>query len=117
MKTKDNQIPTLSGTSKDHKKAEDATVGPDVRNIMGATVGPNVGLSTFGSIIVRKIADAHDVGHVSKSTEETIAKLEEYNTKMNTGAQDKEHDINNVNLEQQYCGPNGPTTGIFMGYE
>ena len=90
VKTKDNQIPTLSGTSKDHKKAEDPIAGPDNRPIMGATVGPNVGLSTFGSIIVRKVADAHDVGHVSKSTEETIAKLEEYNERR------KDLDVNDV---------------------
>ena len=44
IKTKDNQIPILSGTSKDHKKADDERVGLDVRPIMGAMVGPNVGL-------------------------------------------------------------------------
>ena len=79
LKTKDNQIPILSGTSKDHKVAEDATKGPDVRPIMGAMVGPNVGLTNFGSIIVRAIADEYDEGRVSRSTEETIAKIEEYN--------------------------------------
>jgi hypothetical protein len=79
LKTKDNQIPILSGTSKDHKPAKDETVGPDVRPIMGAMVGPNVGLSTLGCRIVRAIADNHDTGNVSKSTEETISKLEEYN--------------------------------------
>ena len=80
LKTKDNQIPLLSGTSKDHKVAENATIGPDVRPIMGAMVGPNIGLSNFGSIIVKAIANEFDVGHVSKSTEETIAKIEEYNS-------------------------------------
>ena len=33
VKTKDNQIPILSGTSKDHKKSVDEKVGPDVRPI------------------------------------------------------------------------------------
>ena len=77
--TKDNQIPILSGTSKDHKKSVDEKKGPDVRPIMGAMVGPNIGLAKFGNLIVRKVADEADVGHVSKSTEETIAKIEEYN--------------------------------------
>ena len=40
VKTKDNQIPILSGTSKDHEKAVDEKIGPDVRPIMGAMVGP-----------------------------------------------------------------------------
>jgi hypothetical protein len=79
LKTKDNQIPVLSGTSKDHKIAEDENLGPDVRPIMGAMVGPNVGLANYGSMIVRAIANEFDVGNVSKSTEETIAKIEEYN--------------------------------------
>ena len=80
VKTIDNQIPILSGTSKDHKEAVgDEELGPDVRPIMGAMVGPNIGLAKFGNLIIRKVADEADVGHVSKSTEETIAKIEEYN--------------------------------------
>ena len=43
--TKDSQIPLLRGTSKDHKEAMDKKVGPDLRPIMGAMVGPNIGLS------------------------------------------------------------------------
>ena len=50
---------------------------------MGAMVGPNVGLANFASTIVRTMADDMDKGHVSKSTEETIHKLEEYNAKRN----------------------------------
>ena len=79
IKTRDNQIPILSGTVKDHKKVKDPKVGPDVRPIMGAMVGPNVGLANFASMIVRQIADDADVENVSKSTEETIAKIEEFN--------------------------------------
>jgi hypothetical protein len=39
---KDNQIPILSGTSKDHKKGVDEKLGPDVRPIMGAMVGQSL---------------------------------------------------------------------------
>ena len=76
---KDNQIPILRGTSKDHKKVKDEQIGPDFCPIMGAMVGPNHGLSEIGSLIVRKIADSADKGLVSKSTEEVINKFEEYN--------------------------------------
>ena len=55
--TKDNQIPILRGTSKDHKEAVDPAIGPDFRPIMGAIVGPNIGLSELGSIVVRKRND------------------------------------------------------------
>ena len=81
VKTKDNEIPLLSGTSTDHKEVEDPRIGPDVRPIMGAMVGPNVGLTNFGNLVIRAIADVSDEGLVSKSTEETIAKLEDYNSK------------------------------------
>ena len=77
--TKDNQIPILRGTNKDHKEVADKVAGPDVRPIMGAMVGPNLGLSELGSLIVRKIADNADTGLVAKSTEEVISKFEEFN--------------------------------------
>ena len=77
--TRDGQIPVLRGTSKDHKEAKDKVLGPDVRPIMGAIVGPNMGLSEIGSMIVRKIADNADVGLVARSTEEVLNKFEEYN--------------------------------------
>ena len=48
---KHSQIPILRGTCKDHKKSKDKEVGPDIRPIMGAVVGPNNGLSEIGSII------------------------------------------------------------------
>ena len=79
LKIKDSQIPILRGTSKDHKKASDNIVGPDLKPIMGAIVGPNMGLSELGSIIVRKISDNADVGHVAKTTEEVLNKFEEFN--------------------------------------
>ena len=46
---------------------------------MGAVVGPNMGLSELGSLLVRKIADNADIGLVAKSTEEVISKFEEFN--------------------------------------
>ena len=76
---KDDQVPILRGTSKDHKEVLDEITGPDFRPIMGAMVGPNVGLSEIGSLIVRRIADNADKELVSKSTEEVIYKFEEYN--------------------------------------
>ena len=79
MGNKDNQIPILRGTSKDHKEAKDDQIGPDFRPIMGAMVGPNLGLSEMGSLIVRKIADNADEGLVAKSTEEVIHKFVEFN--------------------------------------
>ena len=57
----------------------DKKVGPDLRPIMGAMVGPNIGLSEIGSILVRKIADNADEGHVAKSTEEVLHKFEMFN--------------------------------------
>ena len=48
---------------------------------MGAIVGPNIGMSDIGSLIVRKIADHADGGLVSKSTEEVLDKIEQYNKK------------------------------------
>ena len=77
--TKDNQIPVLRATNKDHKEAVDKHVGPDVRPVMGAIVGPNIGLSEVASRIVRQIADNADIGLVAKSTEEVIEKFEAFN--------------------------------------
>ena len=79
--TIDSQIPVIRGTSKDHKEALDSNVGPDFRPIMGAIVGPNIGLSEVGSIIVRRIADNADEGLVARSTEEVLNKLEMFNNR------------------------------------
>ena len=79
LKTKDNSIHVPSGTSRDHKDPIDEKLGHDMRAIMGAMIGPNVGLANFGSMIIRKVAEDADVGYVSKSTDETIVKIEEYN--------------------------------------
>jgi hypothetical protein len=80
LKTIDNQIPILSGTHKDHKKIKDELLGPDLRPIMGATVGTNVALTNFiARDILRKVADEASVGYDRKSTEEVLSKFEEFN--------------------------------------
>ena len=80
LKTTDNQIPILSGTHKDHKKVENEEVGPDMRPIMGATVGPNIALTDFiARNIIRKVAEEASVGNDCKSTEELLNRCEEYN--------------------------------------
>jgi hypothetical protein len=77
LKTIDNQIPILSGTHKDHKKVKDELLGPDLRPLMGATVGPNVALTNFiARDILRKVADEASVGYDRKSTEEVLSKFE-----------------------------------------
>ena len=80
LKTKDNQIPILHGTSKDHKIVANDEEGPDVRPIMGAVVGPNVGLSNFlGREIIRRVAEDINSENVCKSTEELLSRFERYN--------------------------------------
>ena len=69
----------MKGTSKDHKVADDPQKGPKMRPIMGARVGPNTGLSQIGSKILRSIIDDVKVRHDVKSTEEMLAKIEQYN--------------------------------------
>ena len=72
--TKENQLPVLSGTSKDHKVSKDAMEGPELRPIMGDNVGP-VAASNFTSDVIRWIADESDEGSVCKSTEELLNKF------------------------------------------
>ena len=55
--TKHSQIPILRGTSKDHKIANDVNIGPDLRPIMGARIGPNSSLGQIGCKILRAICD------------------------------------------------------------
>ena len=101
--TKDNQIPLLRGTSKDHKEAVDEETGPDVRPIMGAIVGPNIGLSEIGSRIVRKIADNADTGLVSKSTEEVLNKFEMFNRRrLQSNPKLKKLSIASMDVEKYY---------------
>jgi hypothetical protein len=91
LKTTDNQIPVLSGTHKDHKKIENEEEGPDVRPIMGATVGPNIALTDFiARNIIRKVAEEASVGNDCKSTEELLNRFETYNKeRIQNGYSDK----------------------------
>ena len=80
LKSSDNQVPILSGTHKDHKNNFDEENGPDLRPIMGATVGPNVALSNFlAREILKKITEEASEGNDCESTEELLDKFEEYN--------------------------------------
>ena len=102
FKTKDSQIPLLRGTSKDHKEALNRTIGHDFRPIMGAVVGPNLGLSELGSIVVRKIADNADVGLVAKSTEEVLHKFEEFNKGRTNNVKLKKLIVASMDIEKWY---------------
>ena len=48
---------TNKQTNKDHKSCDDVKVGPSMRPIMRASIGPNTGLSQVGCQIIRKISD------------------------------------------------------------
>ena len=86
-----------------HKEPVDERVGPDVRPIMGAIVGPNIGLSEIGSRIVRKIADNADIGLVAKSTEEVLNKIEMFNKKrLNNNPTLKRLIIASMDIEKYY---------------
>ena len=74
-----NSLPVLYGTAKDHKKAKNATIGPDCRPIMGARVGPNTGLSQIGCKIVKAISQNLEDKLSVKSTEEMLCKFRSYN--------------------------------------
>ena len=53
-------------------------------------VGLNVGISNVTCEVVKTIAEEADTGFVSKSTEETISKIEEYNKSRNDLPKPKE---------------------------
>ena len=76
LKSTNNPIPILRGTSKDHKKAIDPKIGPDLRPIMGARVGPNTSLAQIACKIVRAISESVPNTHATKSTEELIRTFE-----------------------------------------
>ena len=77
--TEKGPIPVLRGTSKDHKQAINPEVGPDLRPIMGAHKGPNVGLAQLGCHFLKAILkQAEDTSEV-KSTEEMLCKMQMYN--------------------------------------
>ena len=96
-KTKQNQIPVLSGTSKDHKVAKNKVEGPELRPIMGA----NVGASNFVSNIIRRITDEADQGYVCKSTEEMLYKFHKFNKeRLHLKTKDKKLFIGSMEIEK-----------------
>ena len=102
--TKDNQVPVLHGTSKDHKISEDVIDGPDVRPIMGAVVGPNVALANFiGSEIVRRVAEDAGNENVCKSTEELLGVFEAFNkNRVKNGYHKKNLVIGSMDIKKWY---------------
>ena len=103
LKTKLNQVPILSGTSKDHKVAVNKIEVPAITLSMGANVGPNVGASNFISEIIRKIADEADEGYVCKSTEEMLYKFDKYNKERHTSkSKGKKLVIGSMDIEKWY---------------
>lgn len=103
MKSKEGQLPALKGSSKDHKVAEDKTVGPELRPIMGSFVGPNLGLANIGGIVIRRISEEADVGYVCKSTEEMQVKFEKYNNeRIENGLGDKKIVIGSMDAVKLY---------------
>ena len=103
LKTVDNQIPVLSGSSKDHKELKEEETSPDLRPIMGAMVGPNIGIATIASVVIKTIAEEADTGLVSKSTEETINKIEVYNDKRKEiNEEDDEIVVGSMDIEKWY---------------
>ena len=104
LKTSDNQIPVLSGTHKDHKKVDDLNKGPDVRPIMGATVGPNIALTDFiAKNIIRKVAEEASVGNDCKSSEELLNRFEAYNNaRIQNGYSDKNVIIASMDIDKWF---------------
>ena len=58
---------------------QDQKVGPEMRPIMGANIGPNTGLSQIGCKLLRAIIDDIEVRHDVKSTEEMLESFISYN--------------------------------------
>ena len=79
LKSTENPIPTLRGTSKDHKVPDNPIIGPDLRPIMGAKVEPNTSLAQIGCKILIAIADSEHSKAEVKSTEEVLRHFEDYN--------------------------------------
>ena len=103
LKTVDNQIPVLSGSSKDHKELKEEETSPDLRPIMGAMVGPNIGIATIASVVIKTVAEEADTGLVSKSTDETINKIEVYNDKRKEiNEEDDEIVVGSMDIEKWY---------------
>ena len=79
LKSTNNPIPILRGTSKDHKIPDDPIIGPDLRPIMAAKIGPNTSVAQIACRLLRGLADSMTDTHAVKSTEEMLRTFEDYN--------------------------------------
>ena len=95
-----NTLPVLYVTAKDHKKAKNATIGPDCRPIMGARVGPNTGLSQIGCKLVKAISESIENKLSVKSTEEMLCKFRNYNMNRKEGNSKKM--VASMNIDSFY---------------
>ena len=100
--TEKKALPLMKGTAKDHKVANDPPKGPKMRPIMGARVGPNTGLSQIGSRILRSIIDDVKVRHDVKSTEEMLAKIEQYNESLKSKKSKKKMILASLDIKNFY---------------
>ena len=113
LKSQEGQLPVLRGTSKDHKEAKNVDKGPDLRPIMGAYIGPNVGLANIGGLIIRRIAEETDTGFVCKSTEEMQYRFEKYNKeRIEKNLGDKNIIIGSMDVEKWYPRLNPKRLGV-----
>ena len=77
--TKENPIPVIFGSLKDHKECKDPLIGPELRPIMAASIGPNTGLSQIGCHFLQSILDdVNNEGEI-KCTEELLSEFTKYN--------------------------------------
>ena len=79
--TKNNPIPVLRGTQKDHKPVKDPNIGPEMRPIMGATFAPNTGLGQICCEFLKAILEDQRSSAEVKSTEEMLCQIRKYNEK------------------------------------
>ena len=100
--TEKNPIPILRGTAKDHKPCLDKNIGPDMRPIMGATIGPNTGLAQIGCSIIRGICDDVKVRYDVKSTEEMLSRFDEYNKSLKKNKRFKRKIIASMDIKNFY---------------
>ena len=86
MVNQDNPLPLLRGTAKDHKVGFDPVVGPEMRPIMGANVGPNTGLAQICCEIIRAVKDTFEIQYEVKNTEELLSIFKAYNDGQKQGS-------------------------------
>ena len=83
FQAKNNEIPPLYGTRKDHKYVppEDVNKGPPQRPVCGAVVASNYRLSHFISSIIQPIIN--DAAEPCTSTEDLLSRIDQLNEREN----------------------------------